>query len=417
MQMTPRRFTTAFVFCALTLAAGTVSADEATQARAAAQSADGYKTATRLGGSSAFYGRVRDVTVLKRAASQRTFQRNVRTVLDSVGLGAKSDQILQILAAADPSVVREVSRPIGSTLEWMALRRGGTKPDVVRMIRWGGRRPYDAFEFVIDDMDRTYTFIVPKDCGNLSLASAEPSREKARRDAEAAERARIENERKAKEEAERKAKEAAAERAAKEEAERKAKEAAERAAKDEAERRAKEEAERKAKEAAEQQARDEALRRDKVNIFVDGAVGKERRVRDVSEILDRPAGFLSGRCAPVFGGKVGADIRLSPKWRIAPGVGVAINTRDTENYAVFAEAEVNRWFDKGYVGTGLGVWDMTHSDTVAPSWLFGFGRELMRTQSDSGRLFFIGQGRLLLDELDDASNNYQFWGGVRYIWR
>lgn len=416
MHILPRRFTTAFVFCALTLAAGTVSADEAAQARAAAQSADGYKTATRLGGPSSFYGRVRDGAALKRAASQRTFQRNVRTVLEANGLGSKADQILQILAAADPSVVREVSRPVGSTLEWMALRRGGTKPDVVRMVRWGGRRPYDAFQFEIDDMDRLYTFVVPKDCGNLSLASAAPSPEKARRDAEAAEKARLEAERRAKEEAERKAKEDA-ERRAKEEAERKAKEDAERRAKEEAERRAKEEAERRAKEEAERQAREEALRRDKVNIFADGLVGKERRVRDVSEILDRPAGFLSGRCAPVFGGKVGADIRMSPTWRFAPGVGIAINTRDTENYAVFAEAEFNRWFDKGYIGTGLGVWDFTHSDTVAPSWLFGFGRELMRTQSDSGRLFFVGQGRLFLDEVDDASNNYQFWGGVRYIWR
>lgn len=416
MQILPIRFTTTLMLLTLTLAPGTVSADEAGQARTAPQSADGFKTATRLGGPAAFFGRIRDTAGLKRAASQRTFQRNVRTVLDSVGMGAKADQILQILAAADPSVVREVSRPVGSTVEWMALRRGGTKPDVVRMIRWGGRAPYDAFQFEIDDMDRTYTFVVPKDCGNLSLASAEPSREKARLDAEAAERARLENERKAKEEAERKAKEAA-ERAAKEEAERKAKEAAERAAREDAERRAKEEAERRAKEEAERQAREEALRRDKVNLFVDGAVGKERRVRDVSEILDRPAGFLSGRCAPIFGAKVGADIRLSPTWRFAPGVGVAINTRDTENYAVFAEAEVNRWFDKGYIGTGVGVWDFTHSDTVAPTWLFGFGRELMRTQTDTGRLFLIGQGRLFLDELDDASNNYQFWGGVRYIWR
>jgi hypothetical protein len=29
----------------------------------------------------------------------------------------------------------------------------------------------------------------------------------------------------------------------------------------------------------------------------------------------------------------------------------------------------------------------------------------------------VGSGRLFLDQLDDIANNYQFWGGFRYIFR
>jgi hypothetical protein len=29
----------------------------------------------------------------------------------------------------------------------------------------------------------------------------------------------------------------------------------------------------------------------------------------------------------------------------------------------------------------------------------------------------VGSGRLFLNELGDIANNYQFWGGMRYIFR
>jgi hypothetical protein len=390
--------------------AGVAEAEEPAERTAQAQAPSGYKTATRLGGPTSFYGPVRDMAGLARMANNARVQRDIRTVLAEVGLSAKADEVIRLMANGEG--VAEVSVPVGQTWEWMALKRG-SRPAVVRQVRWGGKEPFGAFQFVIDDLDRTYVFIVAKPCGNIALLVNEPSREKARRDAE--EKARLEKERLAKEEADRRAKEEA-ERKAREEAERKAREEAERKAREEAERRAREEAERRAQEEAER-ARLEALRRDKVNFFVEGVVGKERRVRDVSDIRGLPTEFLDGRCAPLFGVKAGPDIRLSPTWRFAPGIGVAVNTRDSGNTSAFAEIEFNRWFEKGYVGSGVGVWDFTHSDTVAPTWLFGFGAELYRNSADTGRLFFVGQGRLFFDEFDDIENNYQFWGGLRYIWR
>ena len=51
----------------------------------------------------------------------------------------------------------------------------------MRNIRWDGAAPLEGFEFIIDDMNETYTFFVPEICGNVSLVRREPSREAARR--------------------------------------------------------------------------------------------------------------------------------------------------------------------------------------------------------------------------------------------
>ena len=209
------RLTTAIGLLVLFGVTASASADERTPGAEPAEqaAAAGYKTATRLGGPSAFLGPVRDVAALKRMVSQPRVQRDIRTLLTDVGLGAKADDIIRIMTTGDG--VSEVTVPIGQTWEWMALKRN-RKPTVVRQVRWGGKAAFGAYQFVIDDMDRTYTFFIPKPCGNLALMTNEPSREKARRDAE--ERARQEKDRLAKEEADRRAKEEA-DRKAKEDAE------------------------------------------------------------------------------------------------------------------------------------------------------------------------------------------------------
>ena len=35
----------------------------------------------------------------------------------------------------------------------------------------------------------------------------------------------------------------------------------------------------------------------------------------------------------------------------------------------------------------------------------------------AARLLFVIEGRLFFDELDNIDNNYQFWGGLRYVFR
>jgi hypothetical protein len=373
---------------------------------------DGYKTATRLGGPSRFYGQVPNRQAVQRMMRARRTQTGIETILKTTGLSSLNAQIVQILTDASPTQLTEVDFPVGGTLSWMALRRNG-RPEVVRSLRWGGRRPFKAFQFVIDDMNRTYTFVIPQDCGNLALAGDEPSRERARQDAERGARERADKER-----ADAAAKAAAA---AKERAEAAARaaerEKAEAAAKAEKERQAREQAERdrQAAEAARQEAERKAaadalaakLKREKVDWFIAPFVGKERRVREE---------FSGGRCAPELGVKVGPDIRLSPTVRFAPAIGAAFNLRDGDNSNLFADAEIRKELTKGFVGAGLGVWDFTDSDLISPNLLVDFG-VLLREYSNTNKLYFTGEGRLFLDQTDDIPNNFQFWGGVRYIFR
>ena len=141
--------------------------------------------------------------------------------------------------------------------------------------------------------------------------------------------------------------------------------------------------------------------------FIAGYFGKERRVRDE---------FLGGRCAPLFGVKGGVLWDVGENWVIGPAIGVAINTRDGDNTSLFAEVEASYvTANKAYIGTGLGIWDFTDGDTVAPTALINFGVPIWKSTTD-GRLFLTGETRLFLDDLDEVDNNYMFWGGLRYQW-
>jgi hypothetical protein len=123
----------------------------------------------------------------------------------------------------------------------------------------------------------------------------------------------------------------------------------------------------------------------------------------------------AGHCAPLIGAQGGLDLRLSPTWRIAPSVGVAFNTRKSSESSAFAEVEINRWTEKkGFIGTGLGVWDFAHSKTVAPVLLVQAGIRLVPGAGDGG-FYFVPSGRVFLNKMDNVSSNYQFFGGFRYI--
>lgn len=378
---------------------------------------DGYKTATRLGGPNRFYGPVRTRAALQRMMKNQRASRGITTVLETTGLTALETQIRQILIDADPSRLAEVDVPVGTTISWMALRRNG-RADVVRNIRWGGRRPFRAFQFTIDDMNRYYTFVVPQDCGNLALVSDEPSREKARLDAERAAREKAEAERAAADRAAReKAAAEAAARAAKEKADAEAREKARLAAEQaERDRQAAEAARLAAEEKARADAAAAKLAKEKIDWFVAPFIGKERRFREGAEGAAGAAELASTLCSPLVGAKVGPDIRMTPNVRFAPAVGVAINTRDGGNSSLFADAEIRRELTKGFVGAGLGVWDFNHGDWVSPNVLVDFGI-LMKEYSNTNKLYFTGEGRLFMNRMDDIANNYQFWGGLRYIFR
>ena len=192
----------------------------AASSASAQTAADNYKTLTVLGGVNRFDGPLKDVKAVQKWIATKKAQKGVGDILDKAGLSSLPPTVIEILTKASPDQLKETDFQPGGTLVWMSFRiGGGNKVDIVRNVRWGGKKPFGGFMFIIDDLNQTYTFIVPKPCSNISLVSSEPSREKARLDAEraarekaeadrlaaeraAAERARLEAERKARAQAE-----------------------------------------------------------------------------------------------------------------------------------------------------------------------------------------------------------------------
>ncbi len=389
------------VLAILALAAVVASA-----ATVAAQTgpADGTKTLLRLGGPYQFSTPLKDLAAVKRMAARKQIQTDIGVVLDKAGIPSLTPAVIDILTKAQPDQITEVEIQPGDTLVWMAFRRGA-KPDIVRNLKWGGKKPFPAFAFVIDDMDRTYTFILPKACGNLSLQTSEPSREKAKQDAERREKERLELERANKEKAAAEAARLEAERKERErlEAERAAAAAAAAAAKAEVDRQeaARLEAERQ------EQERIAAEKAKAIGLFGDFMFGKERRVRVEN---------TGGKCAPLFGAKVGYMFQASEKFYIAPAIGEALNFDRGANSSFFAELEGDIRANKNLFGFGIGVWDVTHSDWVVPTAMVHYGRELNQ-DSRGNKIFFLGEGRLFLNRMGDVQNNYQFWGGFRFLLR
>ena len=148
-----------FLSSGLPLAA---SAD--TSAEAAAQQAPArVQSLRRLGGASRFTVPVRNIDALKRTMSQARIQRDLGTVLDMVGLSSLRTEVLKDLAEG---LVTPSTLAPGTSMEWMALRRGG-RPAIMRNVRWDGARPLDGFQFIVDDLVETYTFFVPQIWGDL----------------------------------------------------------------------------------------------------------------------------------------------------------------------------------------------------------------------------------------------------------
>ena len=406
-----------FAVLALTFAlAGAFELIAATSAYA--QACDNYNTATRLGGPARFGAPFRNVTAVQKWVARKNVQKDIGIVLDKAGLAQLTPTVIDIITKAAPDQFKETEFQPGNTITWMSMRRAG-KPEIIRNIRWGGKKPFKGWTFVIDDMVGTYTFILPQPCANLSLVTSEPSREKARLDAEKAEKDRLERERLAKEKAAADAARLEAERRERErlEKERLAKKAADKA-KAEADRLAAEKAEQERLEAE----RIAAEKKAKYDVFFAGLFGKERRTRELEAVATpvAAAGTVDeSLCAPLFGIKGGVEMKMGPTFKISPAVGVAFNFEEGSYSSGFAEAEFSYYTPnlKNFFGANVGIWDFTHGDYVTPSIGVQFGTQLWEGPT-LNRLYFVGEGRIFTRMFGAGlENNYQFWGGLRYVIR
>jgi hypothetical protein len=146
-------------------------------------------------------------------------------------------------------------------------------------------------------------------------------------------------------------------------------------------------------------------------LFFDILGGKDRRVRPIED-----TNLEYAQCSPLVGVKVGIAKRFSNNWEIAGAVGGAISLASGDETvresALFVDAEVNKYVGGGsFVGTGLSLWDLTRGDTFTPAWMLHAGVALTRHAKHP--VFLMVEGRLFFDHIDDVTNNYQVWAGVR----
>lgn len=154
------------------------------------QSAATVRDARRLGGPTALHRpSLTTVETLRKMTSRPEIAADLRKVLNDAGLPQVSDAVISAMSSASTAndvgtcgdvgpadgTVSECAFEPGSVLQWMALRPNIAKkdrtPGIVGPIRWSGRRPFRAFLFRVENASRVYTFVVPKECGNLSLLS------------------------------------------------------------------------------------------------------------------------------------------------------------------------------------------------------------------------------------------------------
>lgn len=151
--------------------------------------------------------------------------------------------------------------------------------------------------------------------------------------------------------------------------------------------------------------------------FVAAYVGKQRRQYDENDPAGLGTVFVPGFCDPLVGLKVGFEKRTSTQWSFAPAIGFAVNTEEGDRSTLFTDLEVNYNFAGGaYIGSGIGLWDVTHGDFLTPTALVNVGVPLWSSATGQALLFTV-EGRLMLDRIKDVDSNYQFWGGLRWMFR
>lgn len=365
--------------------------------------AEGYRNANRLGGTTSFYRpALTNHESVKRMANTKGMGDDIRKVLRDAGIPETSNAVIAMLSSGLPvtvmascsdatpadGVMVECDFQRGATLEWMAYRpnigKGDRTPGRIEKFRWNAREAFDAFLFRVTDNNRIYTFVVPKECGNLSLMSVvEIPRPTPPAPPPAAAAPMVTPPPPT----------PPAVIAPPPPAPPVMAEVA------------------------------PAIASVKASpFFFDVLAGKDRRVRptDGRETVDGFAPFANAgpgeyaQCSPLLGFKLGMAKRFDNDVELAGAVGIALSLIQEGTYVrehqVFADVELNKYVGGGaFIGTGLSLWDVTHSDTITPAWMLHFGIPLTQAQ----KVYFVGQARMYLDNADDVKNNYLLWGGVR----
>lgn len=144
--------------------------------------------------------------------------------------------------------------------------------------------------------------------------------------------------------------------------------------------------------------------------FFTAFLGNERRWRPgIDPNIDDSENDVSSMIA---GGTIGY------MWPIADGAaglftqfGGAANFEEGSNSSLFADVGIDKMWESGFFGGGVGIWDINNSDTRDGTIFLHGGWNL------NPKLQFYLEGRLFMDMLNMIDNNYVYMGGIRYFFK
>ncbi len=87
-------------------------------------------------------------------------------------LAGNSDLYVPFMDQIKKSAYRDRELAIGDKMNWMIFRSQG-KVKIVRDLEWAGNAPLPVYSFAFVIGEKSYEFIMPKTCGNISLLSEE----------------------------------------------------------------------------------------------------------------------------------------------------------------------------------------------------------------------------------------------------
>ena len=158
-----------------------------------------------------------------------------------------------------------------------------------------------------------------------------------------------------------------------------------------------------------------------VRPFIGAYFGKQQRQYDAVDPAD-----LGIDSNPVnrygdaqVGAKVGVAMRLKQsKWSFNPAVGFAFNLEEGSRSAGLVDMPLVYNFTQGtHLGSGLSFYDFTHKDIRTFAWLGEAGFPIWKSEPKKHQLDFQLEWRQFFDRGSDPDTNYQFWGGLRYLFK
>ncbi|MGB4705443.1 MAG: hypothetical protein WBI18_10280 [Candidatus Saccharicenans sp.] len=93
------------------------------------------------------------------------YSADIKIGFEQAGYGFLYEPFIEQLKTAQ---FEDTTWNVGETVKWMLFRSKG-KIKVSGELEWAGKKPVEVFAIKVKDGFKTYTFIIPKPCGNIAL--------------------------------------------------------------------------------------------------------------------------------------------------------------------------------------------------------------------------------------------------------